>query len=412
MAKTLNWEEYLGKAGFGEKEISAVNEVVKMFQKESEDAMAAFKKKVEDSNDKIIKQEAAKLAENIAKLGKEKYIADLEKAKDEIKKECEAEAGEEAAKKMEAFKESLEKNTALVLAENEKAFKEKALAEAELAANAKIEKAIQVANERFDSTLAESLSMYKAEIKLDATDKLNLVENRITGWLDPMIKEYLQEGLSSHDIKNYVVSNVNGKALAAVMEALESNLVAPNTDGHRLLMEKDSQIAKLQESLGKAEEKYAAFKEAAEKTAKKSLINDELKNFPDEVKAKIEKITENDSFESSLSTVRAMSEAIMASLNEAASLPAGTQIGSPLNYVDEEDARLSSQHKEELAKARKINEMFAEKPDGDSGIVQECNDSSNCDETGKKQKPVAETVSPKTFGKMLIENLKTKSNAV
>jgi len=362
MAKKLELRETLLKSGYGEKEIALITETLETLKKESEEEFAAYKKTLEESNDKLIQQEAKKVAEAAIKNAHEKYLTDLENAKKEIRKECDDAALKALEDKSKSIKETFEAETQRYMEEKAKEIEEKALKEAYAKAEAQLAEAMKVVDEKFEHELKEALSIYKGELKLDAEEKLDEFEASTVELIDAVIRDATQEGLSESEIKNYAVDKINAGVLAEVMKVLETKFVAPDTEGHRLLQEKDEEIVQLRECLAKEHETSETLRRNNEKLAKKTLLEDNMKGLPDAVRTNIEKLTENEKFDTALQTVRAVNEAyrIMSEGQEPA-VPA------------EPAPRLTNEQEKLIERAAKITEMFTS-VDEAVGLVNENSD--------------------------------------
>jgi len=391
-------KESLLKDGVGEKEATGVAEIVDRYVKECEAKCAAecadYKKKVDAVNDALIKKEAAKLAEGKANLTKEKYLTDLENAKAEIRKQCEEEAEERATLKIKTIKEEFDRDMAVMLMEKEKEFKAQALKEAQ----EKINEALAITEDAFNQQLSETLSVYKSELSQSATEQLELLESNIVTSLNPLITQFLEEHVSASEIKNFVSSKVSNDALAAIIEALETKFVGPDTQGHKLLQEKEEQIVKLQESLALEQKKSEELRKNADLLAKKQIIAENCAGMPEILKTKAEQITEGADFEAALTAVKAMSEAYDISLAESGKIDESVKgpIGSPASNG------LSLDEKKDLERSRQIEEMFLEPG---LGITQE--DDRPAPEEGYAQINESDVIGDiKQFGNVLKRSLR------
>jgi actin-related protein len=401
MAAKKSLADTLEEKGFSKKEIETMEGVLEAYKKDLDGDLALSKKALDEANAKLLAAETKKIAEAAEKAAKEKYIVDLDKAKADIQKECEEKTGKNIDAKLAAMSEELEKNTKMKNQSDDAEWKSKFMTEKEAEFKAKLAEALAALDKEMSEKLTEGLSLYKADLLLDATEKLQGLEEKIVGLIDPLVKDTLTENLSQSDIKNYVVNETNSKVLAAVMQTITENFVAPDTDGHKALMEKNAEIEKLKSDLAKSESEKDSLHENLDKMAKKDLIRDELANLPEEVKEKMATVSESMTFASASEAVRAMAKAY-GLINE-------TALAKPAEAAKEEakadSKELSESERKEFDRLKLINNMFEEaKP---VGITQEGGSETKTQTLAENEESKG-AIDKKTFFKDMMAKAKAK----
>jgi hypothetical protein len=168
-----------------------------------------------------------------------------------------------------------------------------------------VEKKTKEMDEKYSLLSEEYLAIEKAklvetlneEYKVKLEESVNELEDKIVSSLDGFLDSEITENISDEVFDKVAINEVAMPIVENIKKLLEESYIPVNSDGSKLLTDKDAKIAELTAENDKHIAESIEYKELAEKGAKMLLLKEKTDGLTVEQKERVMTVYESKSFD-------------------------------------------------------------------------------------------------------------------
>jgi hypothetical protein len=163
---------------------------------------------------------------------------------------------------------------------------------------AELDKKYELLSEEFLATeKAKLVETLNEEYKVKLEESVDELEDSIVTKLDAFLDSEITENISDAAIEQAAINEVAMPIVEGIKKLLEESFVTVNTDGAKLVSDKDNEIAELKTQLDEKIAESIEYKELAEKGAKMLLLKEKTDGLTDVQKERVMTVYESKDFD-------------------------------------------------------------------------------------------------------------------
>jgi hypothetical protein len=182
-----------------------------------------------------------------------------------------------------------------------------------------------IAEEFCTKTKVELTEQMNKEYAEKLEENTNMLEDKIVSSLDAFLDKEITENISDEALDRVAINEVALPIVENIKKVLEESAITLDTDGAKLIKDKDTEISTLKADNDKHIAESIEYKELAEKAATKLLIQDKTDGLKDEQTERVVTMFEGKSFEDVESKIDSFIDMIVEEENHAEKKPETTE---------------------------------------------------------------------------------------